>query len=75
MIIISIGVAYSLSARYGFTLITAFLAMVPGGIAEMSLSGKSMGEDVSIILTYQLMRLLSINLLMPPLLLWYFKDK
>ncbi len=75
LIVISMGVAYNLSSRYGFTLITAFLAMAPGGIAEMSLAGMSMGEDVSIILTYQLVRILSISLLVPPLLLWYFKEK
>ncbi len=47
----SVVVAYYLSAYYGFSLITAFLAMAPGGIAEMCLAGLSMGEDVSIILT------------------------
>lgn len=68
LIAISIGMAYVLSARYGFSLITAFLAMAPGGIAEMSLAGMSMQENVSIILTYQLVRVLAINLCIPPLL-------
>ncbi len=74
LIVVSVVVAYSLSARYGFSIITAFLAMAPGGIAEMSLAGMSMGEDVSVILTYQLVRILSINLLVPPALVWFFKD-
>ena len=65
---ISVVMANVLSARYGFSLITAFLAMSPGGIAEMSLAGMSMGADVSIILTYQLVRVFAINLLVPPLL-------
>ena len=73
MIAISIGMAYVLSARYGFSLVTAFLAMAPGGIAEMALTGMSMGEDVSIILTYQLVRVLAINFLAPPLLGMYLK--
>lgn len=72
---ISIVMANVLSARYGFSLVTAFLAMAPGGIAEMSLAGMSMGEDVSIILTYQLVRILAINLLVPPLLTWWFERK
>lgn len=75
LIAISIGVAYVLSDLYGFTLVTAFLAMAPGGIAEMALAGLSMGEDVSIILAYQLVRVLAINLLVPPAIDWYFPKK
>lgn len=72
MILISIFMANVLSDRYGFSLITAFLAMAPGGIAEMSLAGLSMGENVSIILTYQLIRLLTMNLVVPSFLKYAF---
>lgn len=72
---VSIAVALMLSERYGFSLVTAFLAMAPGGIAEMTLAGLSMGEDVAIILCYQMVRILAINLFVPPLLEWYFKEK
>lgn len=75
LIVVSIAMANVLSARYGFSLVTAFLAMAPGGIAEMSLAGMSMGENVSVILTYQLVRLLAINICIPPLLHWWFKSK
>ena len=75
LIVVSIGMANVLSVRYGFSLVTAFLAMAPGGIAEMSLAGMSMGENVSIILTYQLVRVLVINIFIPPLLAWWFKAK
>ena len=75
LVAVSIVMAYVLSARYGFSLITAFLAMAPGGIAEMSLAGMSMGENVSVILTYQLVRLMAINICVPPLLKWWFKPK
>lgn len=75
LIVVSVGMANVLSARYGFSLVTAFLAMAPGGIAEMSLAGLSMGENVSVILTYQLVRVLAINIFIPPLLAWWFKDK
>lgn len=75
LIVVSIGMANVLSARYGFSLVTAFLAMAPGGIAEMSLAGMSMGENVSVILTYQLVRVLAINIFIPPLLAWWFKPK
>ncbi|MBQ9762791.1 MAG: AbrB family transcriptional regulator [Phascolarctobacterium sp.] len=75
LVVISIGVAYVLSDRYGFSLVTAFLAMAPGGIAEMALAGLSMGEDVATILAYQLVRLLAINMLVPPLLEIFFRKK
>ena len=75
LIVISIGMANVLSARYGFSLITAFLAMAPGGIAEMSLAGMSMKENVSVILTYQLVRVLAINIGIPPLLRLFFPKK
>lgn len=75
MIAISVGMANVLSSRYGFSLVTAFLAMAPGGIAEMSLAGLSMGENVSIILTYQLVRLLTMNMLIPPALKYGFRKR
>ena len=75
LIVVSIGMANVLSARYGFSLITAFLAMAPGGIDEMSLAGMSMNENVSVILTYQLVRVLAINIGIPPLLKWMFPQK
>lgn len=74
MIAVSVFTAGILSQRYGFTLVTAFLAMAPGGIAEMSLAGMSMGEDVSIILTYQLVRVLAINIFVPVLMKIFFRD-
>ena len=75
MIAISIGMSYVLSERYGFSLITAFLAMSPGGIAEMSLAGLSMGENVSVILTYQLVRILTMTMFVPYFLKHAFKRK
>jgi uncharacterized membrane protein AbrB (regulator of aidB expression) len=49
--------------------------MAPGGIAEMALAGLSMGEDVATILAYQLVRLLAINLLVPPVIEYYFNKR
>lgn len=73
MIILSIAMAYLLSARYHFSLVTAFLAMAPGGTAEMTLAGLSMGEDVSVILTYQIVRMLIINFTAPFMLKYSLK--
>lgn len=68
-------IARYFSSWYEFSLVTGFLAMAPGGIAEMALAGMSMGEDVSIILSYQLIRLIIMNAVMPAFLVWYFKRK
>lgn len=73
MILSSVLIAKLLSGYYHFSVIAAFLAMAPGGIAEMCLAGLSMGEDVSLILTYQLIRVLMLNLLVPVIIKWYFR--
>lgn len=72
LVTVSVFMANFLAVRYNFSLATAFLALAPGGIAEMALAGMSMGEDVSIILVYQMVRLLAINIFVPPLLKAYF---
>ncbi|NLU43727.1 MAG: AbrB family transcriptional regulator [Acholeplasmataceae bacterium] len=72
MLAVSIGVAYLLSYFYGFSLITAFLAMAPGGLGEMCLVGMSLEETVAIILTYQMFRFLFLNLAVPVCIGRYF---
>lgn len=72
LLLVSIGFAHFLSSYYGFSLITAFLAMAPGGLAEMCLTGMSIGENVAIILTYQLFRFLFLNLAVPFAMKKYF---
>ena len=72
MLFASIGVAFLLSSAYHFSLITAFLAMSPGGLGEMCLVGMSLGENVSIILTYQMFRFLFLNLAVPYGIYKYF---
>jgi membrane AbrB-like protein len=68
-------VGYFLSRWFGFSLATAFLATAPGGVAEMSITGMILGENVPIILSYQLFRLLVLNMLMPFGLAWFFNRK
>ena len=70
----SIVVAEILVRYYGIPIVTAFLAMAPGGMTEMCLAGMSMGADVSIILTYQIVRLLMMNLTVPFFIHRYFDD-
>jgi len=68
----SIVMAWLLSQYYGLPIVTAFLAMAPGGVAEMCLAGMSMGADVSLILTYQIVRLLMMNIMVPFCIKKYF---
>ncbi|MDR3349799.1 MAG: AbrB family transcriptional regulator [Acidaminococcales bacterium] len=68
----SLVIGYFLSNLLGFSLATAFLACAPGGAAEMSITGMALGENVPIILAYQLFRLLFLNFVMPLCLKWYF---
>lgn len=62
---VSMGFAHFLSVVYDFSIITAFLAMSPGGLGEMCLTGMALGENVAIILTYQLFRFLFLSMVVP----------
>lgn len=75
MLLISAGMAEFLAGYYHFDIITAFLALAPGGAAEMALAGLSMGADVSIIVAYQLARLVMVNVTVPPLIHYLVKHK
>lgn len=72
MLAASVTVAYILTDYYGYSLVTAFLAMSPGGLGEMCLVGLSLGENVSVILIYQLFRFLFLNIAVPIGLNCYF---
>lgn len=70
----SLVTGYFISHYFGFTVATAFLACAPGGIAEMCVTGMVLGENVAIILAYQLFRMLFLNFVMPISLKWYFTN-
>lgn len=61
----SLGIAFMLSHYYGYSDVTSFLSMAPGGIAEMSVTGIALGADLSVIASYQIFRLFFILLLTP----------
>ena len=70
----SMMVAELMSEYYSIPIITAFFAMAPGGVAEMCLAGLSTGADVSLILTYQIVRMLIMNLTVPFFINKYFDE-
>jgi len=63
----SLGSAYLLSYFYGYSNVTAFLSMAPGGVAEMSVTGIALQADLSVIASYQMFRLFFL-MLMPPMM-------
>jgi hypothetical protein len=63
----SLGAGFILSHYYGYSNVTSFLSMAPGGIAEMSVTGIALNADLSVIASYQLFRLFFILLLTPVL--------
>ena len=65
VIAMSLGVGYFLSAYYGYSNVTSFLSMAPGGVAEMSVTGIALHADLSVIASYQLFRFFFIMLLTP----------
>ena len=67
-------VAFTYLVSFGLTVVTpadllsAFLGTAAGGLAEMGVVALALGADVAFVVAYQLFRLFSILLVMPPLL-------
>ncbi|TDF99179.1 AbrB family transcriptional regulator [Paenibacillus piri] len=71
--------AFSLALSYGFSLVlpmsllTAFLGMSPGGMTEMGVTASLVGADVSLVVAYQMFRILFILFVIPYALRWGFR--
>lgn len=70
----SLATGYLLSSYYGYSIVTSFLSMAPGGIAEMSVTGIALHADLSVIASYQIFRLFFIMLLTPLLFRRWLKS-
>ncbi|MHC1761720.1 MAG: AbrB family transcriptional regulator [Negativicutes bacterium] len=68
-----LGSAYFLAYFYGFSDVTAFLSMAPGGVAEMSVTGLALHADLSVIASYQMFRLFFLMLMTPMMFRKYLK--
>ena len=71
LLLLSLGIGWLLNYYFQIPLITAFLSTAPGGIAEMSLTAIQVHANLSIIVAFQLFRLLFILLIVPPVLKWW----
>lgn len=70
LVMFSLGVGYMLTRWHSIELSSSFLAVAPGGIAEMGVTAVTVGADLSIVSSYQLFRLLTIMFVVPYLLKW-----
>lgn len=75
LIFCSIAIAFLLMRFHDISLITAFLSTAPGGMAEMGLTGMMLQADLSVIVAFQLFRLLFILMVLPPVLKWWLAKK
>ncbi|CAG7618246.1 hypothetical protein PAESOLCIP111_02096 [Paenibacillus solanacearum] len=74
-------VAFSLLMSFGFSLIlpisvvTAFLSTAPGGMTEMGVTASAVHADISMVVAYQMFRILFILFIVPYLLRWGLKGR
>ena len=73
VILFSLGLSYILLKMHGLGGATSFLSMAPGGADQMGVIANAISADVSVVLSYQLFRILLINCAVPPLLKWFFR--
>lgn len=71
----SLAIDYALVKIYDLPFLTAFISTAPGGITEMGLTAMTVHADVSLVVAYQLFRLLSMLLLGIPLIRWFLTKR
>ncbi|WP_181348405.1 AbrB family transcriptional regulator [Thalassobacillus sp. CUG 92003] len=70
LIALAFGFGFLLTSWTGMSLATAILSLAPGGLVEMALTATDAGGDPSVVSSLQMIRLLTIVLLIPLLLKW-----
>jgi membrane AbrB-like protein len=71
LLLCSLGIGFVLMHFTHISLVTAFLSTAPGGMAEMGLTAMLLNADLSVIIAFQLFRLLFILMVLPPILKWW----
>lgn len=66
----SLGMGMVLHKISGYDFVTAMFASAPGGIVDMTLISYDMGADTSVVSVLQLVRLISVISLFPPIIKW-----
>ncbi len=73
LVAISVVAAWLLAQWTEDSIVTWFLALAPGGLAEMATTALFLHGDVAQVTAYQLFRVLFIVLAVPPILRWMLK--
>lgn len=70
VLVCSLFIGWLLAFLHPIALITGFLSTSPGGMNEMGLTAMMVHADISMVIAYQIFRLLFILLFIPPILRW-----
>jgi len=71
----TLGVGWILTRVYDMTLVDAFLAAAPGGMAEMGITAIMVEAKVSLVASYQLFRVFFVIFAVIPFFKWLFRKK
>ena len=71
VILASLGVDYILTKVYQISFLTAFISTAPGGMVEMGITAITVHADISLVVAYQLFRLLSMLIFVIPTVKWW----
>lgn len=69
------AIAFALSFVHPVTVLTGFLSFSPGGMTEMGVTASMVGADVSLVVAYQIFRILFILFIVPYVLRWMFRER
>lgn len=67
IVAVGLGIAWLLAELTALDFVSAFLSVSAGGIAEMVLTGALVGANLPVIAAYQLFRILTVLIAIPPL--------
>ncbi|TDQ34130.1 AbrB family transcriptional regulator [Aureibacillus halotolerans] len=73
------GFSFGMAALWSWwgspSLLTAFLSLAPGGVAEMGVTALAVGADLPTVTSFQLFRVLFILFCVPPFLKWWLSAR
>lgn len=75
LVLFSLGVGVLLTWFSPLSAVTGFLSTAPGGMAEMGVTARVVGADLSMVTGYHLFRIFFIMFAIPPLLMWSFRKQ
>lgn len=75
LIVCSLGIAWIMSLVQPVSVATGFLSVSPGGMTEMGVTAGAVGADVSMVVAFQMFRIIFILFLVPYALRWMFRGR